>query len=160
MIGKVFTALLISGGLLAANAQAQSMGSSLGLYVYPAQEQSQEQVGQDDYDCYTWAKQQTGQDPVAAAMAQSEQAPEQQKGGHAAKGAVAGAAAGAIIGDTGDAAKKGAAVGVIAGGAKGRRQKKQAEAQAQQQHEQQVAALDDFKRAYSGCMGGRGYNVQ
>ncbi|HTY48644.1 MAG TPA: DUF6515 family protein [Steroidobacteraceae bacterium] len=36
------------------------------LYVYPKNGQSQEQQSRDQYECYSWAKQQTGFDPTGA----------------------------------------------------------------------------------------------
>jgi len=33
------------------------------LFVYPAQGQSEEQTGQDRYECYVWASEQSGFDP-------------------------------------------------------------------------------------------------
>ena len=34
--------------------------------IYPAKGQSQEQMEKDKFECYTWAKQQTGFDPMQA----------------------------------------------------------------------------------------------
>jgi hypothetical protein len=34
------------------------------LYVFPSKGQSQEQMERDKYDCYQWAKRQTGFDPM------------------------------------------------------------------------------------------------
>ncbi len=39
------------------------------LIVYPADGQSQEQLDKDKYECYTWAKQQTGFDPMVQSSA-------------------------------------------------------------------------------------------
>jgi hypothetical protein len=41
------------------------MSQSLGIMVFPAKGQTPEQQGKDESDCYVWAKQQTGYDPVA-----------------------------------------------------------------------------------------------
>ena len=35
------------------------------FYIYPAKGQSKEQQGKDKYQCYDWAKQQTGFDPMS-----------------------------------------------------------------------------------------------
>ncbi len=58
--------------------------------VYPAQGQSQEQQQMDEFECYNWAKQQSGFDPMAAPQATTP-LPQQQS---AAIGAVGGAIAG------------------------------------------------------------------
>jgi hypothetical protein len=34
------------------------------LFVYPNQGQSQDQMGRDKFDCYNWAKQQSGFEPM------------------------------------------------------------------------------------------------
>ena len=34
------------------------------LVIYPAKGQSQEQMDKDKYECYSWAKQQSGFDPM------------------------------------------------------------------------------------------------
>ena len=38
-------------------------------FVYPTKGQSQEQMEKDKVDCYSWAKQQTGFDPMQAPKA-------------------------------------------------------------------------------------------
>src|SRR6185436_928165 len=100
--------------------------------VYPAKGQSAQRQSQDDGECYSWAKQNTGIDPAAPPAAAPQSGPK----GERARGAARGAAAGAIIGEagSGDAshgAKVGAAAGVVAGGSRSRRNKA-AEAQATQ----------------------------
>jgi hypothetical protein len=145
--------------------------SKLGLYVFPAKNQTPEQQTADEQACYTWAVQQTGFDPAvtappnadSAAAASQAKAAEATQGAAvagAAKGAVAGVAIGAVAGDAGT----GAAVGATAGAMKGRRAKKQAEAGAAQQGAQQAQAqgaaqLDNFKKAESTCLQGKGYTV-
>ena len=63
------------------------------LVIFPAQQQSDEQMEKDKYECYQWAKQQSGFDPMAPPKAStaSQPAQEVQKGG-AVKGAAKGAA--------------------------------------------------------------------
>ena len=39
------------------------------LIVFPAKGQSQEQTERDKFDCYQWAKQQTGFDPMKTPQA-------------------------------------------------------------------------------------------
>ena len=75
----------------------------------------------DESECYHWAKEQTGFDPMSSSQTQVQQA--STSTGGVARGALAGAATGAIIGDRSKYAKRRAAVGAVAGGA---RQKSQA----------------------------------
>ena len=136
--------------------------ATLGLFVYPGSGQDAAKQGQDENECYTWARQQTGIDPTAAPTQAA--APEDKKGGAvkgAAAGAAGGAAIGAIAGDTGE----GAAIGAVAGAAKGRRAQKkankQAEAQAKQAAQNQdVQKKDTFKKAWGACLEGKGYSVK
>ncbi|MBW2238638.1 MAG: hypothetical protein JRC58_00475 [Deltaproteobacteria bacterium] len=138
------------------------------LVIYPAKGQSQEQLDKDKYECYSWAKQQSGFDPMQQPKA-TEPPPQQeaQKGGvgrGAARGALVGVTAGAIAGDAGKGAAIGAASGAIVGGARRRDQQRQQQ-QAEQQWAQQQAATytknrDGYNRAYGACLEGRGYTVK
>ena len=140
------------------------ISQSAKLFVYPSKGQSQQQQKKDEYECYVWAMQQTGIDPlnlpkVEAAPAQSGPTGGAVKG--AAKGAAAGAAIGAITGDAG----QGAAVGAAAGAMAGRRQGKNAQAQANQQSTANVAATEaeiknTFIKAFSVCIEGKGYTIK
>jgi Glycine zipper len=138
------------------------------LVIYPAKGQSQEQLDKDKYECYSWAKQQSGFDPMQQPKA-TEPPPQQQaqqggvvRGG--ARGAAIGAVGGAIAGDTGKGAGIGAATGALAGGMRRRDQQRQQQ-QAEQQWAQQQAATytknrDGYNRAYGACLEGRGYTVK
>ena len=155
-----------------APAPATPKAGDLGLFVYPAKGQAADKQGQDETECYGWARQQTGIDPTAApAPVATAEAP---KGGAvkgAARGAAKGAAVGAVsderhVGDEGSLdAGEGAAAGAAAGAVKGRRAQKkaakQADAQAQQAAKTQDAtAKDTFKKAWGACLEGRGYTVK
>lgn len=145
----------------AASAQ-QSPAARLGMFPYPKNNQSAAQQQKDEGECYGWAKQQTGIDPAAPAPPPQEA--KKVKGGGAkgaAGGAAAGAAVGAIAGDTGEGAAAGAAVGAM----RGRRQQRKANKQSEKQAEaaagqQQQQTMDVFKKAFAGCMDGRGYSVK
>jgi hypothetical protein len=119
--------------------------------VYPAKGQTPDQQAKDMNECGGWAMQQSG-GASAASTQQGSVGKETLRGG--ARGAAAGAAIGAIAGDAG----KGAAIGATAGGLKRRvgqkDQNKTNEAAAAN------AANDDFNRALSACLTGRGYSVQ
>jgi hypothetical protein len=145
--------------------------ATLGLYVYPGSGQDAAKQGQDENECYLWARGQTGIDPTVATQAATVEAP---KGG-AVKGAARGAAKGAAVGAVSDErhygdegsldAGEGASAGAAVGAAKGRRAQKkagkQAEAQAQQAAQtQDTQKKDTFKKAWGACLEGRGYSVK
>lgn len=144
-------------------AQKPAQASSGPVY-YPSKGQSQEQQAKDKNECYGWATQQTGYDPVAAAQAQQgSQQQGQQKGGGAvggaAKGAAAGAAVGAIAGDAGKGAAAGAAAGGIGGGARKKKQEAAKQQAATEQQQAQSQELAQYQKAVGTCMQGRGYAV-
>ena len=113
------------------------------VYVNPTKGQTPEQQVRDQNDCMAVAKQQTGYDSVGD--------PAKGAGVGAAIGALGGAAAGAAIGAATGSAGTGAAIGAASGatvgavgggvyqGSKGK---------------------DEYNRAYSDCMMGRGYSVR
>jgi len=134
------------------------------LIVFPAKGQSAEQTEKDKGACYTWAKQQTGVDPLALAQKSAEQAPPAGPQGERVKGAVGGAAAGAVVGaiagDAGNGAAIGGAAGVMAGGARQRGKAKAQQDAQQQQQSQTKQDLDKYNRAYAACLEGKGYMVK
>jgi hypothetical protein len=140
------------------------ISSGLKLYVFPAKNQTHQQQKVDEFECYKWAMEQSGIDPlnlpkVEAAPAQTGPTGGAIKGG--AKGAAAGVAIGAIAGDAG----KGAAIGAVAGGLAGRRAGKQAQAQANQKSETDAASKEQelknsFVKAFSACLEGKGYTIK
>lgn len=137
--------------LLASIASAQpstttkSLSTSLGIMVFPANGQTSSKQSQDEGECFSWSKTQTGYDPMnPSASVQSVQttqtAPAPQQGGQRVRGALRGAVAGAVIGEVADddsrrGAEIGATVGVLKGGAERRRQKAEAKEQAAQQEQ-------------------------
>lgn len=158
------TAVLAGAVLLLFTWQAeaqQSISSSLGVIVYPAKGQAAQQQSRDEGECYSWAKQQTGIDPVAAAKQPTKEEGPAVGGGErargAARGAVGGLAIGAIAGDAG----KGAAIGAVGGTMVGGHRARQNRAAREQQAEQNKAAtLQHFNKAFGVCMEGRGYTVK
>jgi len=162
IVGVVCLAVVVCAVLVAHNdASAQSISSSLGVVPYPSKGQSAQQQSKDEGECYAWAKQQTGIDPVAVASAPTQQSGPAAGGGErvrgAARGAAGGAAIGAIAGDAGKGAAAGAVVGTMAGG----RQARQNKAAQQQQAEQAKAGtLQQFNKAFGACMEGKGYVVK
>ena len=86
--------------------------------VFPAKGQSQEQMEKDKFECYNWAKNQTGFDPMQTPTASSPP-PQQQAGqGGALRGAALGAGVGAIVKRDGSRSK-GAGTGALVGGVLG-----------------------------------------
>lgn len=121
-----------------------------GLYVYPSKGQSAEQQNKDSYECYGWAKAQSGVDPGAPPPPVDRGARAGQTLGGAARGAALGAAVGGIAGNAG----KGAAAGAVVGGARGRRRGIEAE------HAQAAETRNAYDRAFGACMEGRGYTIR
>lgn len=150
-----------------------SHGQAQEIIVYPASGQSQDQMEKDKFECYGWAKGQTGFDPMKMPTATSPPPSQERKsvGGSALKGGVAGGAGGAIIGGIAGGSKgarRGAAIGGLSGGAVGgmrsSRQNRQADQQQkqweQQQANQYMQQRNNYNRAYSACLEGRGYTVR
>jgi hypothetical protein len=160
------------GGAQAATQQdAGAVYKQLSMFVYPAKGQTAEKQKKDEQECYTWAKNQTGFDPLTTAAPNADSAGKAAKDqtaqatqGAAVKGAAKGAAAGALIGAAAGDAGKGAAVGAAAGGVGGRAGKKRAEKGAEAAGSNAAVAesnqkLDTFKKAAGTCLEGRGYTL-
>jgi hypothetical protein len=132
------------------------------LFIYPSQGQSPQQQSRDQYECHTWAVQQTGFDPTGP-QAQAPPPPPPAQGGvvrGGARGAAVGAIGGAIAGDAGKGAAIGAATGGLLGGMRQADQNaRQQQAQAQASS-QQAAGRDTYNRALRACLTGRGYTIQ
>jgi hypothetical protein len=143
---------------------SQGISKSLGYYILPTKGQDASTMQKDESDCFLWAKEQSGYDPlnppeVVAAPVDTSPDGAALKG--AARGAAAGAAIGSISGDAGD----GAAYGAIAGGLRARRAKKGQDQQQQAANEQGAEAkkaelLADYKKAYSLCLESKGYSLK
>ena len=135
--------------------------------VYPSKGQSNEQMEKDKYECYNWAKQQSGFDPMQVPTATSAPPPQQDEGpgvvGGAARGGLGGLAVGAIAGDASQGAAIGAVAGGLFGGLRNNDRRRSNEQQQQQWANQQTANYanqrNNYNRAYSACLGGRGYTV-
>lgn len=144
-----------------------SLNKSLGVYIFPGKDQSPEQQSKDEQACYSWAVQQSGVDPLNFAPTPV-QAVDKSPDGSVAKGAMKGAIGGAVVGGIahpyhhdGGAAAAGAVLGAMGGAAK----KAKKDAQKEQQAKQAAAAtdqarIDNFKKAYSVCLEGKGYSVK
>lgn len=141
------------------------------VIVYPAKGQSEEQMEQDKFQCYSWAKKETGFDPMEIPTATSAPPKKGAPKGGAGRGAVGGAAVGAIVGGIAKG-KKGAGRGAIIGGGSGallggmrRDNQRKQEEQARNQWEREQANAymqkrNTYNRAYGACLEGKGYTVK
>jgi hypothetical protein len=164
IFGLILICISVTGASYAQAPSTTSFAKSLGIYVFPAKNQDAATQQKDDADCYRWAVEQSGVDPVnppKVEAAKVDTAPDGTAVKGAARGAAAGVAIGAIAGDAG----KGAAIGAVAGGLAGRRAKVVGDAQEQQKNnqaaaQQQTAMTDSFKKAFTACLEGKGYTVK
>ena len=155
MIRRLCTLLCLLG--IAGATQASE------LMIYPNEGQDEAQQEQDNYQCYSWAKNESGFDPMLPPTATEPPPDQKDPNTGVGRGALRGAAVGGII-DGSDGAKTGAAVGAVTGGVRRSTANKQ-NAQAQAQYEQQQvaqyeAARSSYNRAFAACMEGRGYTVR
>lgn len=139
------------------------------LMVFPANGQDEEQMEKDKYACYSWAKKESGFDPMEIPKATEPPPQQQAKGGGVVRGAAGGAIAGAATGKiTGNSGSKGARYGAAAGAATGglrQAGQRNADQQAQAQWEKEQAQnymknRDGYNRAYGACLEGKGYTVK
>src|SRR5579875_1916898 len=165
-------AVLLAGGLLSACATPPPPRPlppppppiNTTVYAYPTQGQTPQQQDRDRYECYVWAKQQTGFDPSAPnvpAQARVRVVNGPPPGTGTAVGAVTGAVIGAAISnpwDRGFGAIAGA-LGSTADAANAERSREAVVYNREQlrQIEHQAA---DYRRALSACLEGRGYSVK
>ncbi len=159
----IYTSLFISF-LAVCSIEAQSIASSLGLYVFPANNQDAATQEADEMACFTWAKNQSGYDPLNPTQVVGAQV-DRSADGTALVGAGVGAAGGAAIGAIAGDAGKGAAIGAIVGGVRGRRTKVVGDERQQQANDQAAAAKEkelanNYNKAFSACMEGKGYTVK
>jgi hypothetical protein len=160
--------LVAALGLICGTAVAQSVSSSLGIVVYPSNNQAASQVAKDEGECHAWARQNTGIDPAnpMAGVQVQQAAPPPGGGASAGRGAVRGAAAAGIIGNIADEdAGEYAAVGALIGSVRGAKARQAQQAQAQQQTQAQTQAIAQermgtFTKAFSACMEARNYTVR
>ncbi len=130
-------------------------------YVYPSKGQSDQQMEKDKYQCYDWAKDQTGYDPMNPPTISSYSSASQGSVvGGAARGAATGAIIGAIAGDAGKGAAIGAGVGGMTRGIRNRSVRNEQEQIAQQQAARIAQMRSEYNRAYAVCLEGRGYSVR
>ena len=152
-----------------------SAAASADLFIYPNMGQDPEQQRKDRYECHVWAAQQSGFDPSTYEAPQPVKYPRVVRREQsdlnpitgAAGGAAAGAVGGAIAGDAGRGAAIGAGVGAVLGAfhtlmrqddQRDRRVEMQEKQVKQQAETQQLR--NEYNRAISACLEGRGYTVK
>lgn len=158
-----FLALIL---FLSVHAQStgEAVAKKVGVYVYPAQGQTQDQLEKDETDCYTWAVQQSGFDPINPTVVEAQQVNKGPDGSAvkgSAKGALTGVAIGAIAGNAG----KGAAIGAVSGAVLGHHHGKVRKGMAQTGADMDADAqnqdmVDGFTKAFSACLEGKNYTVK
>jgi len=155
---------IILGSLAIAIVVTMNTAMANELMIFPAKGQSNEQTEQDKFSCYGWAKGQTGFDPMQVPTTTTPPPSQAKKSGGIARGALGGAALGAIVGDSSKSTKRGAAAGALIGGVR-QNSANSATAQKTQQWEQQESSnyannRNQYNRAYSACLEGKGYTVK
>ena len=137
--------LIFASGLFASGL---SLAAS-SLFIYPTKGQDAQQQEKDKFDCYQWARQNTGIDPaqISTASGGGSQS-SSSSGGAVARGAAGGALTGAIIGGaSGGSAGKGAAIGAVGGGLFGG-------VRHDRQQQQQSTATGTAAGGFAECTGG------
>ncbi len=142
----------------------EAVAKKIGVYVFPTKDQTPEQQEKDLSECYTWAVQQSGYDPINPTTVQAKQV-EQGPDGAAVKGAAGGAVAGVAIGAIAGDAGKGAAIGAVSGAVLGRRRGNMVKASEQNQANNEAAQTnfeleDGFKKAFEACLEAKNYTVK
>ncbi len=159
------TLLLFFSILLAGPVSAQDP------IVYPAQGQSEDQMEKDKYQCYSWAKNQTGFDPMKTPTTTTGAPAKEKEVWGAGKTGVAGGATGAVVGGLTKGRKGavrggliGAAGGALIGGVRSSNQRKREEQKRKDWERKETnnyaRARNEYNRAFGACMEGRGYSVK
>jgi hypothetical protein len=153
----------VAGSVTMAQSTGEAVAKKVGVYVYPAKGQTQDQQDKDESYCYTWAVQQSGFDPINPTTVQAQQV-KTGPDGSVVVGAAKGAAAGAAIGAVTHNAGHGAAIGSISGAILGHHKRRSGQAMAQagsdmMAGQQNQNLVDGFKKAFSACLEGKGYTV-
>ena len=134
------------------------------LFIYPAMGQSAEQQDKDKFECYFWALNDSGFDPMALPTTSSAPPKSQKKSGGAITGALGGAVLGGVLGDSGKSAKRGAVAGGLIGGVRQSSKNTRTEQKRSDWERKESANYannrNNYNRAYSACLEGRGYTVK
>lgn len=138
--------------------------ASADMFIFPAQGQTVEEQELDEFRCQRWATDRTGFNPLATPTATTQPPSQQRQTGGLARGALGGAALGAIIGDSSRSAGRGAAAGDLIGGVRQNRSNTRVEQETEQWAQREAANMannrNDFERAMTACLEGKGYTVR
>ena len=132
---------------------------------FPSKNQSQQQQKKDEFDCYKWAMDQTGYDPMNPPKVQAAPAETGPTGGAvkgAAKGAAAGVAIGAIAGDAGERCGYRCCCRRF-GRKKGRANRHRPNKTSRHRLRATKTEQDlknDYVKAFSACIEGKGYTIK
>ncbi|TVO66798.1 glycine zipper 2TM domain-containing protein [Denitromonas ohlonensis] len=141
------------------------------MAVYPAQGQSARRADRDRYECHLWAVKQSGFDPARSSAQSRAPAPRVEpdppSGTSTTMGAVAGAVVGAAVANP-RRTLEGAAIGAVVGGVAGNAADNAREARAQAIESRMAERrdlpreqrADNYRRATTACLEGRGYTVR
>lgn len=139
------------------------------IYVYPAAGQPAQRMDRDRYECHLSAAKQSGFDPSRVRSGYQQRyeivsAPP--PGTNTVGGALAGAVLGAAVagpGDAGGGALVGAAAGAVVGAAADSANQQRVARETRDVRRRDAALeqrADDYRRAISACLEGRGYTVR
>jgi Glycine zipper len=138
------------------------------FFIYPTKGQTEKQMEKDKYECYVWAKKQSGFDPMEVPKATEPPPEKEQTKAGVGRGAVGGSLLGLAIGSLSGEAGKGAAIGAASGGLIGgirkkshaSKEMKKEDAWAEEQVEEYARKRGDYNRAYTACLEAKGYTVK
>jgi len=150
------------------------------IYVYPAMNQSDEQLAKDRYECHRWAVTESGFDPsrfdgVALPTTVRVPVPENEAEGATHKGAITGAVIGGVVGSNDGDAAEGAVIGAVLGTMAGAAIEAQGQSEAREKAEAEAQRRADeiaenkaelalrrsnYRRALTACLEGRDYTVR
>jgi hypothetical protein len=138
---------------------------------YPSKGQTEDQLEKDQYECYKWAKKQTGFDPMKTPSTKSAPPAKEEKVMGTGGSALIGGGAGAIIGGVAGGGKGALAGGLIGGtggalvGSARSSDQREREERKRKEWERKEAnsyagERNQYNRALGACMEGRGYSVK
>lgn len=142
----------MGASLLVMSQSALAAADLATLEIVPQRGQSADELRRDRYECHNWAIDETGSAPAAAA-APDPRADKAERTGRILNGATIGAALGGLIRSV---QHKNPSNGILAGAAVGAAV---GAASARNKDAGPNAAGDDYLRALSACLEGRGYRV-
>ena len=156
--------LIITTGIIILSLLGLTNLAMADFMIFPAKGQSNEQLEQDKFSCYGWAKQQSGFDPMKTPTTSTPAPSQQQKSGGVVKGALGGAALGAIIGDSSRSARNAGVAGALIGGVRQSSANSQSQQKTEQWKQQEANNYannrNQYNRAYTACLEGKGYTVK